>query len=195
MVWRFLLTLTLAAGCGFAQGGRGGGGGGMGEEGGMGGGGGMGAGGMEGGGMPRMQRLTKPELFADKLKLNRDQKEQAQAILVEAAQKARPIVDQINRGRQLIGTALIQKKSEADLKPLMDTYTAVSAQMTAVEAEAFGKIYAILKPNQQKNAAQSFEILGGMFMPVQTAGRGMGRSQGMGGGQREGGGSGRGGRN
>lgn len=187
MFTRILLALTMAAGFTYAQGGRGAGemggegvgGGGMGGRGGMGN---MGGEGM-GGGMPRAQRQSKPELFAEKLKLNKDQKEEAQKILGDTAQKARPIVDQINKGRQAIATALLQKKPDEEVKPLLDAYATVAAQMTALEAEAFGRIYATLKPNQQKNAAQAFDILNGIFMPQMGGGggRGMGRGRGEGG--------------
>lgn len=188
MFVRLMAAVALAAGLAVAQRGGGGGGGMGGEEGGMGGG--MGAsGGMEGSGMPRAQRQTKAEIFLDRLRLKSDQKEEAIKILSEAAQKARPLAEQINRGRSAIGTALLQKKTDEEMKPLMEAYTKVCAQMTALEADAFGKIYASLKPNQQKNAAQSFELLGGIFMPQATpgGGRGMSRGQGMGGGSRQGG--------
>jgi hypothetical protein len=35
--------------------------------------------------------------------------------------------------------------------------------MTGIEAEAFGKLYALLKPNQQAKAPQAFELMAGMF--------------------------------
>jgi hypothetical protein len=92
----------------------------------------------------------------------------------------------------MMGNAIIQKKSDEEMKPLLEAFTKVCAQMTAMEAEAFGKIYAGLKPNQQKNAAQAFELMAGMFMPQMAggAGRGMGRGQGAGasGGRQSGGG-------
>jgi hypothetical protein len=182
MVLRFLLAAVLAAGFAFAQGGRGGGGGDDmgGGGGGFGGGGGMGGMGEGmGGGMRAAQKPTKAEQFMDKLKLNKDQKEEAVKILGEAAQKAAPIRDQINKGRQMIGTSILQKKSVDEMKPLMDAYTAVCGQMTALEVDAFSKIYAQLKPNQQKNAAQAFELMAGIFFPpVSGGGRGMGRPMG-----------------
>jgi hypothetical protein len=185
MLVRLWLTAALAAGLACAQG-RG-----IGDMGGgdMGAGGGRGMGaadgmGDAGGGMPRgAQRQTKAEIFMDKLKLNKDQKEEAVKILTESAQQAAPLAQKINNGRLQIAQSLLQKKTEDEMKPLMDAYTAVCAQMTSLEAQAFGKIYAILKPNQQKNAPQAFEILGGLFFPAQAPG-GRGR-----------GGSGRGGRN
>ena len=153
-----------------------------------------------GGGMRGAQKPTKAEQFMDKLKLNKDQKEEAVKILGETAQKAAPIRDQINKGRQMIGTSLLQKKTPDEMKPLMDAYTAVCGQMTALEADAFAKIYAQLKPNQQKNAAQAFELMAGIFFPPVAGGggRGMGRGMNMGTGadaSMSGAGRGRGGRN
>ena len=190
MLVRLVLTVVLTSGLAVAQ--RGGGSvGGGGEDGGMGGAGGMGAGGgMDGsGGMPRAQRQTPAELFLSKLKLKQDQQEEAVKILSDAVQKARPVAAQINQGRQAIATQLLQKKTDEEMKPLMEAFTKVNVQMTTMQADAFAKIYAILKPNQQKNAGQAFEMMHGIFMPQAAAGggRGMGRQGG--------GGSGRGGRN
>jgi hypothetical protein len=62
-------------------------------------------------------------------------------------------------------------------------YSALAAQMDGVEAEAFGKIYAMLKPNQQSKAEVGFELMAGMF---ESAGRGQGAGAGMGRGRGEG---------
>jgi hypothetical protein len=182
MLVRILVTAALAAGLACAQG-RGIGDMG-GDEMGSGMGGGRGSRGMGnsggegmGGGMQRTtQRQSRQELFMEKLKLNKDQKEQAAAILSDAAQKARPVASQIQNGRQQIATAILQKKTDDEMKPLMEAYTAVCGQMTSIEADAFGKIYATLKPNQQKNAAQAFETMEGVFMPAPGVGRGAGRN-------------------
>jgi hypothetical protein len=197
MVARLMLTVLLASGLAVAQ--RGGGGGGMGggEEGGMGGGGGMGAGaggGMEGGGAPRAQRQTPAEVFMNKLKLKQDQQEEAVKILSEAVQKARPVITQINQGRQMIATSLLQKKTDEEMKPLMEAFTKVNIQMATMQADAFAKVYALLKPNQQKNAGQAFELMHSIFMPPVQAGggRGMGRQGGAGVDASKGSGSGRG---
>jgi hypothetical protein len=181
MLVRFLLTAVLAAGLGFAQGGRG-----MeGDEGGMGGPGGMGGrgGGDLGGGMPQMRRQSKHDMLLDKLKLNKEQKEEATKILAAAMEKAAPAREQLLKGRMAIANSITGKASEDDLKKLLGLYTTVNATMTGIEAEAFGKLYALLKPNQQSKAPQAFELMTGMF-----AGGGLGAS--MGGGM--GGGSGRG---
>jgi len=172
MLVRLFLTAVLAAGLASAQ--RGGGGGGGGEMGGEGMG--MGAGGM-GGGMPGgMRRMSKEDLLFEKLKLNKDQKDEAAKIIAAAREKASPVREQLNKGRQLIVNLLMQKR-EDDVKKLMGDYAIVAAQMTGIETEAFAKIYALLKPNQQGKAPQAFEMMAGMF-----AGGGMpGRGQGQGG--------------
>jgi hypothetical protein len=174
MLVRLLLTAVLAAGFASAQ--RGGGGGGMGgDEGGGGGGGGRG--GDMGAAMPQVRRLTKTEMLFDKLKLNKDQKEAAQAILSAAMEKAAPARDQLSKGRIVIANAITGKSSEEDIKNLLGQYTAVGATMTGIEAETFGKLFALLKPNQQSKAPQAFELMAGMFagggMPG-GAGRGRG---------------------
>jgi len=168
---------VLAAGFASAQ--RGGGGTGGGDEGGMGGGGGRG--GDMGAGMPQVRRQSKQEMLLDKLKLNKDQKEDAAKILSAAMEKAAPARDQLSKGRMVIANAITGKASEDDLKKLLGQYTAVNATMTGIEAEAFGKLYALLKPNQQSKAPQAFELMAGMF-----AGSGMGVGMGRGRGQGQG---------
>ena len=171
MLVRLLLTAVLAAGFASAQ--RGGGGMG-GDEGGTGGG---GRGGDMGAPMPQVRRQSKQEMLFDKLKLSKDQKETAQAILSAAMEKAAPARDQLTKGRMVIANAITGKASEEDIKNLLGQYANVSAQMTGIEAEAFGKLYALLKPNQQSKAPQAFELMAGMFagggMPG-GAGRGRG---------------------
>jgi LTXXQ motif family protein len=178
MLLRFFLTAVLAAGFASAQGGRGGGGGGGGEEG-MGGGGGM------GGGMPQMRRQSRQDMLFDKLKLNKEQKEEAAKILSDAMEKAAPTRDLLTKGRIVIANNITGKGSEEDLKKMWGEFTSVNATMTGIEAAAFGKLYALLKPNQQAKAPQAFELLAGMF-----AGGGMqgGGGRGRGG---QGGGEGR----
>ena len=188
MLVRCVFAVILAAGLAFAQAGEEMGGGGGGGRG-MSGAGGRGGGGMDsmgGGGMPRMQRQSKLEMLADKLKLKNDQKSEVEKILSNAMEKAGPVRTQLNQGRSVIAQAMLSKASDADIKKLLGDYATLSAQMTGIEAEAFGKIYAILKPNQQAKATQAFELMGGMFMGMPGGGgMGGGRGRGMnrGGGQ------------
>jgi hypothetical protein len=172
MLVRLFLTAVLAAGLASAQRGGGGGGGG-GDEGGMGGGG-MGGSGM-GGGMPQVRRQTKAEMLLDKLKLNKEQKEDAIKILSAAMEKAAPTRDLLAKGRVVIANAIIGNASEEDLKKFWGEYTTVSATMTNIEADAFAKLYALLKPNQQAKAPQAFELMEGMFAGGMPGGAGRGR--------------------
>jgi len=160
---------VVAGGVACAQigGGEENGAGGMGGMGGGGGRGGRGGGNDMGGGMAQPRRLTRVEMLFDKLKLNKEQKE-----------KAAPVREQLNKGRIVIANTITSKGSEEDLKNFMSEYTKVSAVMTGIEAEAFGKLYAILKPNQQAKAPQAFELMAGMFSGGMPGGGGRSRGEG-----------------
>jgi Spy/CpxP family protein refolding chaperone len=177
MLARLFLSAILATTLASAQGGRNGGGGGMEGEGG---GGGMrGENGMgTGGGAPRVQRQSKLDMIADKLKLNKDQKDQVQTIFLAAMEQARPVAEQITKGREVIAGAIISGKTDDEIKKMMEQYAGLAAQMTAVETEAFTKVYALLKPNQQAKAPAAFELMAGMFGGQMGGGRGRGQGRG-----------------
>jgi len=150
MLFRVLLVAALAAGLAPAQKGGKGGGKGMSDN-------------ME---MPRaQQRAGRFEVIADKLKLTKEQKEQATNIFNAAQEAATPLVEQIATGRNRITGAIVQNQNSGpEFDKLMAAYTGVMAQMTDIEATAYGKLYAILKPNQQSKAAQVFaEQMSGLF--------------------------------
>ncbi len=177
MFAKFVTGLILAAALAFAQGGMGGG---------QMGGGGMGGGGMVGGrnrgnmgamgGGTRAQRQSRSDLLASRLKLKGDQKSQLQDILSAARQEATPLQQQLLQARSKIANAEIDGKSDADMKPLLDSYSALAAQMGNVEARAFSKLYAILKAKQQSKAAQNFDLLAGT---IETPDRGAASGRGQ----------------
>jgi hypothetical protein len=174
MLARWLLAAMLATALASAQRGGGGGmGGDSGTGGGATGGGGMYGEGMGGGGA-RMQRQGKLDTIADKLKMNKEQKDQVQTIFQAATEEARPVAEQIAKVREGIAGAMIDGKSD-DVKKMLDMYAGLAAQMTAVETKAFGKVYALLKPNQQSKAPLAFELMVGMFGGQGSGGRGRGR--------------------
>jgi len=148
VVFRLMLAAMLVAGMAFAQGKKGGA-----------------TNTSDMGGMPRAQRVTRFDTIADKLKLSKEQKEQASTIFDAAQEAAGPLNEQIANGRNQITTAIIQGQNSGDgFTKLMSDYTAVLAQMTIVEAVAYGKLYAILKTNQQSKAAPVFaEQMSGLF--------------------------------
>jgi len=155
MFVRLLLTAMLATTLAIAQ--RGGGMGGD-DTGGMGGG--MGN---DVGGMPRMQRQTPFDIFAERLRLNKDQKTEAQTVVTDAVKEYAPLRQQLMQGRAAIANAIIGGASADDLKKITDTYASLVAQVTGIEAKAFSKVYAMLKPNQQGKAASAFELMAGVF--------------------------------
>jgi Spy/CpxP family protein refolding chaperone len=152
MIARFLLASAFAVGLSFAQGGSKGGGGGGGMGGDMSG----GEGGGMGGGMPRAQRQTKADIVADKLHLNKDQKEKLVAIVGAGQEEMQPLTAQIGQGRNVITTAIIQGKSAEEINKMMAQFTELMAQRASVEAKAYGKLYAMLEPKQQAKAGAVF---------------------------------------
>jgi hypothetical protein len=157
MFVRLLLTAMMATTLAFAQGG-----GGMGDD--MGGTGGRGGGmGDDTGGMPRMQRQSPFDIFADRLKLSKDQKTEALTVVSDALKESGPLRQQLMQARLDIAKAMLGGASADDLKKTMDTYTSVATQLTGLETKAFAKVCATLKPNQQGKAASAFELMAGMF--------------------------------
>lgn len=150
---RFLFALALAVGLASAQG-TGGGGGRRGQR-----------GGVEDMGPIRQQRATRFDVIADKLKLSKEQKEQAATIFDAAQEQATPLAEQIVNGRNQIVSAMVQGQGAGEnFDKLMAAYSAVLTKMAEVEAGAYGKLYAILKPNQQAKAPQVFaENMAGLF--------------------------------
>ena len=177
MFGKLLLTGILALGCAAAQDGMGGGG--MGGRGG-------GGGGMRGGGdmgapmsaSPR--RANKLEQISDKLKLNKEQKEEFSKILSATAERAGSVRLELDKARADLAGALIDGKPADEVAKLTAGIGAASAKMTKIEADAFGKICAMLKPNQTAKAGQAFELMASLFTGPPRAG-GAGRG-GMGGG-------------
>ena len=180
MFGKLIVLSIVASALALAQGGGGGGE----DMGGMGGGGGRGSKGgdmgasLGGGGQARKQ--TKLELIVEKLKLNKEQKEQFDTILSAGREKGNPLRPQLQQARVAIATAMIDKKSDDEIKKAIEAYSSIQAQMVTVETEAYTKVYALLKPNQQSKAPQAFELMAGLFDPAAPQGRGgggMGRSR------------------
>jgi hypothetical protein len=181
MLWRFVWMAAMASALAFAQQG-----GGMGGD--MGGGGGMGrtGGGSErGGGMGgdmgatlRPARQTPFDIFAEKLKLSKDQKTEAGTILQDAAKQIVPIQQQMQQARQNMAGLLISGQAGDQLDQVMKAYAPLAAQTASIEATAFARICKMLKPNQEKNAAQAFELLAdSLDRPRMGGGRGENRSE------------------
>jgi hypothetical protein len=154
-----LLCVAAAVSAAYAQ--RGGGGGGM-----------MGPGAVENAvmGSEGARVMTPFEQFADKLKL--DEKTQLPAvreIFMAAQQEASPVGTEMLQLRQKLLNVDLGSAPD-DRKAVLDAYAAAAAKMGGVESRAFAKVYDLLKPNQQGNAAQAFALLTGFFQPAGAMG-------------------------
>jgi 2-hydroxychromene-2-carboxylate isomerase len=127
--------------------------------------------------MPRIERQTPFDIFADRLKLNKDQKTEAQTALADALKESAALRQQLTQTKLEMAKAMLGGASADDLKKTMDTYASVAAQVTGIETKAFAKVCATLKPNQQGKAASAFELMAGMFnAPAGGAGGRRGRN-------------------
>jgi hypothetical protein len=115
------------------------------------------------GGMRTQQPVSRIDQFADKLKLNSEQKEEVNRLLSATRERAFPVTAEIEKSRAAIATAMIEGKGPDEIKQLMQAHTALEAQMDTIEAELFTKVLAMLKPNQQSKAGQAFELMAGLF--------------------------------
>ena len=175
MFMKLFLGAMIATTLAFAQGGGGVGG----DDIGGGGMGGRGGGGMgdDSGAMSRLQRQAPFDIFADHLKLNKDQKTEALSVIADALKESAPLRQQMMQTKLEIAKAMLGGATSDDLKKLSDTYASVAAQVTGIETKAFAKVCATLKPNQQGKAASAFELMAGMFnAPAGGAGGRRGRN-------------------
>jgi hypothetical protein len=118
--------------------------------------------GMGGSGMsPR--RESRFDIFADKLKLNKDQKAEAQSLISEAYKEAEPLQQALLQARKSLAGSLIAGQSADQIAPLTGKYAEAEAQLAAVEARTFAKIVALMKPKDQPKAGPSFELLAEIF--------------------------------
>ena len=126
---------------------------------------------------PRRQ-LSKAEQIVEKLKLNKEQKEEFDKIVNAGREEAKPVQEAMIKLRGQLARATVAGAGDAEMKKAMDDYAAAAAQMTGIEAKAYGKLYALLKPNQQSKGPQAFELMAGLFEQRLMIGRGSGAGRG-----------------
>jgi len=112
---------------------------------------------------------TIPQQFALKLKLDKTQSPAVDQILSASATEAAPYVQQMLQLRQRLLNALKENRPE-EIKAAQDAYAVAATKVAGVEGAAFGKVYALLKPNQQKDAPQAFALISGLFATTSPAG-------------------------
>jgi hypothetical protein len=119
----------------------------------------------------------------DRLKLDgKTQAPEVRLLLMDASRDAAPVAQKLLEIRQKLANLALQNQT-AERPAATDAYAAAAAEMVAIEAKTFAKIYAMLKPNQQANAPQAFAVMAGMFQPSPGRGGGGGRAGQRGGGQ------------
>lgn len=117
-----------------------------------------------------VRALTPFEEFAGKLHLDgKTQQPAAIEIINAAASQAGPIGLQLLQIRQRILNGGLSGTPD-DVKAATAEYVAVETKMATIEANAFAKVLALTKPNQQKDAPQAFAILAGFFQRTAAAG-------------------------
>ncbi|MFY9724375.1 MAG: hypothetical protein WAJ87_02715 [Bryobacteraceae bacterium] len=117
------------------------------------------------------QRQNQLDQFADRLKLNKQQRAEAETILDAAREAMAPAQQKLLEARRNLAAALIGGQPDDAIDQLTKTYTSLSAQTKAVEANAFAKICALLKPNQQSRAVQNFGLMAQLLEQGQMGGQ------------------------
>jgi hypothetical protein len=125
---------------------------------------------------------TIPQQFASKLKLDREQSPAVDQILTAAAAEAAPHAQEMLQLRQRLLNAARANRAD-EVKAAQAAYAAAAAKVAALEASAFAKVYALLKPNQQKEAPEAFALIAGLFSTPAPAGGARGGMRGQGGGR------------
>lgn len=85
------------------------------------------------------------------LNLTPDQQAQAKQIMAGARQEAAPLRQQMKQNRQALAAA-IRSGSDAQIDQITKAEAPVMAQLAAIRAHAFEKIYATLTPEQKTKA-------------------------------------------
>ena len=112
------------------------------------------------------------EKMIDRLKLDdKTQAPEVRLLLMDASRDATPVAQKILDVRLRLGNLALQNKLD-ELPAATEAYAAAATEMAAIEARAFTKIYAMLKPNQQPNAPQAFAMMAGIFQLSPGRGRG-----------------------
>jgi|ERR1051326_5686788 Spy/CpxP family protein refolding chaperone len=85
------------------------------------------------------------------LNLTPDQQAQAKQIMAGARQEAAPLRQQMKQNREALATA-IKSGNDAQIDQITKAQAPAMAQLAAIRAHAFEKIYATLTPEQKTKA-------------------------------------------
>ena len=97
------------------------------------------------------RRARIAQRISNYLQLTPDQQAQAKQIFASARQEATPLRQQMKQNRQALRSA-IQSGNDAQIDQITKAQAPVMAQLAAIRAHAFEKVYATLTPDQKAKA-------------------------------------------
>jgi len=99
-----------------------------------------------------MARPEPLDQLAQMLKLNKDQKKDLRNIMDETQKEVTPLKEGATKSREQIAAAIEAGKSQDEVDQAVKSFSGIEAQVTAVEARAFAKIFAGLDAEQKANS-------------------------------------------
>lgn len=106
--------------------------------------------------------VNRMDMFAQTLKLDKDQKKQFKTVMDDAQKEASPVRDQMEKGRLAVAQAVAGGKQE-EIDAAVKTYAASESQMANIEMSAFAKIFQGLDKDQQAQSPRVFQMFAGIF--------------------------------
>lgn len=131
-------------------------------------------------GAPPMRANTPFEDFVEELRLDtKSQVPPVQQLMIDGAKSANALVAELFKIREALLN--VELTNNLEQKPAaVQAYQSGAAQMAALEAATFAKVYALLRPNQQSRAPGGFRQMAGFFFPDANPGKaGRGSSGGL----------------
>jgi hypothetical protein len=96
-------------------------------------------------------RVEPLDQIAQMLKLNKDQKKDVRGIMDETQKEVTPLRDTMIKSREQIAADIAAGKSQDEIDQAVKSYSALEAQVSTLEAKAFGKIFSGLEADQKAN--------------------------------------------
>ena len=97
------------------------------------------------------RRAHRAERIANYLNLTPEQRAQAKAVMATAREQAKPLREQLKLDRTALRSA-IKTGNDVEINRITKAEAPLIAQMSAIRAHAFEKVYASLTPEQKTKA-------------------------------------------
>jgi predicted nuclease with TOPRIM domain len=96
-------------------------------------------------------RVEPMDQLAQMLKLNKDQKKDVRGIMDETQKEVTPLRDNMIKSREQVAADIEAGKSQDEIEQAVKSYSSLEAQVSTLEAKAFGKIFSALEAGQKTN--------------------------------------------